>query len=159
MRDIQPNFLVGGIEACSYDPAGCAVVHACKEPCHRRAVGYEGNLTQSHPEYLVARRGNHLFLNLVDMERRQRHQFMEPMIQAALTFIGENLETRGVVVHCNEGFSRAPTLAMLFLAKRDGTLPDTSFIEAAEAFRELYPPYAPARGIALYLSEHWTDIA
>lgn len=44
---------------------GWVVVQACKEPFHRRAVGYVGNIDPSHSEYLVARRGDRLILNMI----------------------------------------------------------------------------------------------
>ncbi len=48
---------------------GWYVVHACKEPYHRQALGYTGRaVSNTHPEYLIARRGNRLILNMVDAD-------------------------------------------------------------------------------------------
>lgn len=36
-----------------------SVVHACKEPYHRKVLGYSGRgAPKNHPEYLIARRGD-----------------------------------------------------------------------------------------------------
>ncbi len=48
---------------------GWMVVHACKEPYHRQLLGYKGRgAPKDHPEYLLARRGDRLYLNLVDTD-------------------------------------------------------------------------------------------
>lgn len=49
--------------------ANWAVVHACKEPYHRLALGYSSKAApKNHPEYLFAKRTNRLILNLVDAD-------------------------------------------------------------------------------------------
>lgn len=48
---------------------GWRIVHACREPYHREALGYRGrSAPKDDPEYLVALRGDRLILNLVDVE-------------------------------------------------------------------------------------------
>ena len=43
------------------------VIHACRNPHYRRFLGYTGRgAPKGHPEYLIARRENRLYLNLVD---------------------------------------------------------------------------------------------
>ncbi len=50
-------------------PERWGVVHACKEPYHRMALGYtKQGAPKDHPEYLYAVRNGHLILNLVDVE-------------------------------------------------------------------------------------------
>lgn len=158
MLEVAPGLYVGAMYACSLDTSDRAIVHACKVPCHQQAVGYAGSLPRSHPEYLVAPRGNHLYLNIVDMVVRQEHRFMAPILGAALDFIGAWYGKLPVVVHCNEGRSRSPTIAMLYLAKRAGRLPDEGVAKTVKAFSRLYPPYDPGQGLASYLRRHWDDI-
>lgn len=157
--EVHPGLALGDGKACSHGDPGTAAVHACKRPCHQRAVGYSGTLPQSHDEYLVARRDTDLYLNFVDMDRAQEHRFMKKILSSALDFIEEQITEREVVVHCSQGRSRAPTIGMLYLAKRAGEIPDGSFAETAEAFVDLYPGYAPARGIRVYLGRRWGDLA
>jgi len=43
-----------------------AIVHACKSPCHQRAVGYRGNPDKTHPNYLVMEQERDLYRNMID---------------------------------------------------------------------------------------------
>jgi predicted protein tyrosine phosphatase len=63
-----------------------------------------------------------------------------------------------VLIHCNKGESRAPSLALLFLAKRLRVIPAGSFSQAKEAFSMLYPAYRPGVGIEEFLIERWLEI-
>lgn len=135
---------------------GWSIVHACKEPYHRHELGYtERGAPKGHPEYLIARRGHRLILNLVDAPRPEF--FSTDIFDAALDFIQEALE-RGdrVLVHCNEGLSRGPSLCLLYLASRAKAIPATSHAVAEEAFVKLYPSYAPKSGVRGFLQVNWT---
>lgn len=158
MQEVYDDLFVGDDRHCSHTRDGWAIVHACKNPCHVDAVGYSGNLSQGHPEYLVAPRDSDLYLNIVDMDRKLSHEFTEPIVSAALDFIENHLGSRQVLIHCNEGRSRSPSLAMLYLAKRERVIPDTSYREAKSAFQERYPRYAPGRGVESYLLEYWPEL-
>lgn len=79
------------------------MVHACKHPCHQKAVGHKGSLPQDHPEYLTSRRDGDLYLNIVDMERKLSHEFMEPIVSATLDFVEEHRGEQQVLIHCNKG--------------------------------------------------------
>lgn len=139
---------------------GDATIHACKDKCHRQAVGYgtKEKLPPTHPEYLVARRDLDLYLNIVDAPVPI---FRREIFTAALDFIDEVMvgETT-LVVHCNGGLSRAPSIALLWLAKRAKTLVPFSFADARHDFvTQFFPDYAPGRGIETFLSEHWSEVA
>lgn len=69
MIEVYPNLFVG--DEADYrivlNMSGWFIVHACKEPFHRQALGYAGRgAPKDHPEYLVAERDGRLILNLVD---------------------------------------------------------------------------------------------
>lgn len=69
MIEVYPNLFVGNeVDANSIlNQSGWFVVHACKEPFHRQALGYSGRAApKTDPEYLIAKRDNRLILNLVD---------------------------------------------------------------------------------------------
>jgi len=132
---------------------GWAVVHACKHPCHRFAVRYSGNLSSSHPFYLIFRRKSHLVLNLVDMDRLD-DRFMRPIIMAFYSFMDE-MEGRNILINCNRGESRAPSLTILYLAKRQQKIPNESFDAAKRSFQQIYPIYNPGRGFNNYLRRYW----
>ncbi|MDZ7688606.1 MAG: dual specificity protein phosphatase family protein [Halobacteriales archaeon] len=157
MEEVHENLFVGADDSCVKGGNGdWAVVHACKHPCHQRAVG--GQVSQSHPNYLVLEDGDDLYLNIVDMNQKQKHEFMEPMVSATLEFVDEFREGKQVLIHCNQGQSRSPALAMLYLAKRTDELPDDSYPVAANEFRNLYPRFSPGQGIHLYLQDHWNHL-
>lgn len=147
----------GDAELCrSGNSQGQAIVHACKEPCHRCAVGYqEKSLSSNHPAYLSWESGNHLYLNLIDppvpMFKRESFDiflnFADRMRAAKLP----------ILIHCNQGQSRAPTLTLLYMAKRLGLLPDNSYAAARNAFEKQFP-YKPGVGIARFFEENWYKI-
>lgn len=158
MREVYPGLFVGNerdYESSVAGKKGWAVVHACREPYHRQALGYSGRATRkNHPEYLVARRGNRLILNMIDVDNPTF--FSKQMIDQALDFIDEALK-KGlkVLVHCNLGESRSPSIALLYMAARLHVLSIESF-EATEAqFRTLYPNYNPSLGIREHLRQNW----
>lgn len=150
MREVYPNLFVGSMndyETIVSSQTGWAVVHACKEPYHRRAVGYWlWSAPKSHPEYLLARRQNRLMLCLLDLP--VSFFMKKEMIDQVLDFIDE-MRANGlkVMVHCVAGRSRSPSLTLLYLATRLHVLPTDSLEAAEEQFRYLYPGYRPTRGI------------
>lgn len=158
MIEVSPGIFVGSQS--DYDgvvsrQSGWAVVHACKEPYHRAALGYTTkSAPREHPEYLVAPRGNRLMLNIVDAPRPEF--FDMGMLRQALDFIDEaRAQGLRVLIHCNQGESRGPSIALLYLATRLHALPDASFEAAEAAFRQVYPFYAPKQGIREHLRLNW----
>lgn len=156
MIEVTKNLFVGdGLSSVARigDP-DWFVISAAKEPWHRDALKYtERGAPRDHPEYLIARRPGHLILNLVDVADVA---YVSPeIINAAIEAINTNIEDRKVLVHCNLGHSRSPTIAMLFMG-RSGALPD-DHDDAVVQFKTIYPDYAPAKGMADYARTHWSD--
>jgi hypothetical protein len=134
------------------------MIHACKDRCHKAAVVYEGTLSKTHPEYLAAVRGTQLYLNLIDPPVAL---FQADSFTRALDFLDEHAPLgKPVAIHCNQGFSRAPSLALVWLAKRAKRIPDCSYQEARKAFESMIPPqvYRPGQGIESYLKDNWGAI-
>ena len=157
MVEVSPGLFVG--DQASYerevkDRPGWRVVQACKEPYHRDALGYTTRgAPKGHPEYWVARRRDRLILNLVDVT--DPSYFAPEIFDAALAFIHEGVEAGlKVLVHCNQGESRGPGVAMAYLAAFTDVLPD-EFSEAEDVFRGLYPKFNPGAGMRGFLVEHW----
>jgi hypothetical protein len=155
MIQVYPNLYIGNDTHCNWSPHNhWAVIHACKYPCHSKAVGYKGNLKPNHPYYLVYKRDNHLVLNMVDMEQELLARFTNPIMHAAMEFIENNISTKKILIHCNQGLSRSPSIALLYLARRSHIASETYFLATSE-FRTMYPLYNPGAGITAYLNRNW----
>lgn len=133
-----------------------AMVHACKDPCHRHAVGYsEKSLPKTHPAYLSHETDNQLFLNLIDPPIPL---FQIESFKIFLKFSGHaTKQGRPILVHCNQGQSRAPSLALLYMAKGLRLLPNENYAAARTAFEENFP-YTPGKGIEKFLADNWDGL-
>lgn len=155
MIEIQNGLFVGADRDCRKAAEGWAIVHACKSPCHQRAVGYRGSLPPSHDHYLVFREGGDLYLNMIDPPRPL---FMPPLFLSFLAFAQEYSDSGvKILIHCNQGESRAPSLALLFLAKVAGTISNDSYEAAESDFGAIFNRFNPGAGIRIYLSSHWRE--
>lgn len=133
---------------------GWYVISAARDPFHREALGgYTGRgAPKGDPEYYMAYRDDRLILNLVDAA--DPAYIPEVVINAALDAIRENRGSKlDVLIHCNQGHSRAPTIAFLYM-HRQGALPD-DFELALEHFGRIYTDFAPAKGMLEYARAHW----
>ncbi len=156
MQEVYERVWVAGAGACRSGSGEWAVVHACKSPCHQQAVGYQRSLPQSHPNYLALARGQDLFLNLIDPPGPL---FMRASFITFLEFAEAQWEAgRRLLIHCNQGESRAPSLALLFLAKNRAALDNSSYLAARTQFEHLYPNYRPGSGIQVFLTTNWGSL-
>lgn len=156
MISIENRLSIGAEKDCRSGTERLSVIHACKSPCHQRAVGYQGSLPTSHPNYLVLQRDHDLYLNIIDPpEPLYKAETFERFLAFARTKYDSGAS---VLIHCNQGESRAPSLALLFLAKHIGALPDSSYEDAKRAFERLFPTYQPGKGIQRFLAENWSVI-
>jgi predicted protein tyrosine phosphatase len=156
MIEVCPNLHVGSEqdEQRIRGQAGWFFIHACKEPYHRQALGYTGRAAaKTHPEYLIARRNGRLIVNLVDVD--DPSYISLEIIDAALDAIRDNIQQSRILLHCNQGQSRSPGIALLYLLKHTDLLAQMDKAAAIAAFRAIYPPYAPARGMAEYIRLNW----
>jgi hypothetical protein len=157
MKEVHPQLFVG--DGLDYESikhqSGWSFLTCAKEPWHREAIGYNGRAApREHPEYLFARRGSHLILNMVDAPNAA---FFHPeMMDAGVNFIEEELE-RGqqVLIHCNQGHSRAPGMAFYFLWKKRGFGKGLVYSDGEVEFKNHYPTYAPSAGIREFIRVEW----
>lgn len=162
MHEVLPNLYVGS--AACFDKhlaplmendtwALWSVVHAAKEPYHRETLGYTTRAApKDHPEYLFAFRGHRLFMNLVDAA--DPAYIPKALIDVAILFMEDaDRQGRKLMVHCNQGRSRSPTLLMLLIAP----LLPADFTEAEEKFKTLCPDYAPADGMRIFAMVNWLE--
>lgn len=158
MTEIYPNIYIGTDQECNISPSeDWVVIHACKHPCHVNAVGYKGSLPSTHPHYLVMEKGQNLFLNMVDMEKELIPTYTNPIMKSAMEFIDKHIADQKILIHCNQGLSRSPSIALLYLAYK-GYISNDSYSNAVNDFRKMFPIFNPGRGIALYMNNNWGEI-
>ena len=157
LRSIYPRLWLAGQDGCCEGSPECAVVHACKTPCHQRAIGYAKSLAPEHPNYLARADAQDLWLNMIDppvpffrLESfRQFFAFAAPRYDA-----GQALR-----IHCNQGESRSASLALLLLSRHLRVLSQRSYAEALAGYAALDPVSRPGRGVAQFLEENWQSLA
>lgn len=159
MTEIHANLFIGNESDYEFNVKnqdGWNVIHACKEPYHRQALGYSGRgAPKDDPEYLMAKRGNRLILNLVDVDNPA--YIAKEIMYEALEFIDQGLiENRKVLVHCNQGMSRSPGIGLLYLAK-EGIINNGSPENALADFLEIYPGINMAGGMRGFLEKNWNE--
>ncbi|MBU0979430.1 MAG: dual specificity protein phosphatase family protein [Nanoarchaeota archaeon] len=133
MIQVCKNLSVGTTSDCFYDEKeDYAVVHACKTPCHQRKLHYNRNLPPTHPNYLIYEEENHLYLNIVDMDRILS-KFADPIFLKAIEFIEKNISTKNILIHCNLGQSRSPAIALVYMAKNE-LITNSSYTDAISEF-------------------------
>ena len=153
MKEILENLYVGDDADCLNVGSDFAIIHACKT-CHQKGIGYRGSLPSSHPNYLFFERENHLYLNMVDMECELLPRFTHPIMNRAILFIEKNITKKPILIHCNQGFSRSPSIGLVYLA-RENKITSDLYYNANNDFLKVYPNYLPGRGIELYLMNNW----
>lgn len=134
-----------------------AVVSACKDGPwgHRYMLGYKTPSAPKDDHYLVVQKSEHLGLNLIDSTNPD---FISgEAINAGVVFIAKCLaEGYKVLVHCNEGRSRGPTVAMLYLYQT-GLIPPGPLTDVIYVFKQLYEAYDPGVGMLEYLKRRFTQ--
>ena len=157
LRSIHPRLWVGGQDGCCEGSPECAVVHACKTPCHQRAIGYAKSLPREHPNYLARADAHDLWLNLIDppVPLFQLESFQQFFAFAAPRYdAGQALR-----IHCNQGESRSASLALLLLSRHLQVLSQHSYAEALAGYVALDPASRPGRGLAQFLEANWHLLA
>lgn len=168
MIEVFPNLFVGSQNDLIHADSGIGIVSpgwyvisAAKEPWHREALGYAGRAAEKdHPEYLIAERERRLILNLVDAP--DPAYIRTEIIDKALETIDSALANGDkVLLHCNQGQSRAPTIALLWLRFHcpvtEPFLAQMEFNDALAAMDRRYPGFNPAAGMLGFARTAWDE--
>jgi hypothetical protein len=134
-----------------------AVVHACQSPCYDRALRERAGKGADAGSPPVLEDEYNLYLDILDP---LEPTFERQVFTESLAFLREHWEAeREILVHCNAGRSRSPSILLLFLAKELGVISESDFDSAKADFLSLYPEYWPTTtGIQTYLREHWEEL-
>lgn len=152
MKKINNIYIGTKTESCGLSDSEWAIVHACKTS-HQERLGYTRPIKDS-PYYIEFRDGNHLYLNWVD--EPSGRLFQTQTFEDAFDFIDEFIKDSKIFIHCDQGQSRSPTLAMTYLAKRTDYLPD-NFNLAVAKFKSEYPNFYPS-GIIRFVQTKWGEL-
>lgn len=134
-----------------------AILNACKDgpSSHRSMLGYETMGAPKGKNYLIVRKDDTLGLNLIDSA--DPTMIPDAVIDDAIRFIKEMQDRRRILlVHCNAGHSRSPSLVLMYL-RAVGEMPG-GFVESEKKFRYLYPPYDPGVGMRAHTRERWKSL-
>lgn len=164
MEEVYDKLYVGS----DYDYAmiaakpGWSCLRCCKYGIggHQDILGYTTLAAPKGPHYLWAQSkrkgGDHLLaLNMLDLDDPN---FFDPgMIGLGLQYITDRIASgEKVLVACNKGKSRAPSMALMYL-RSIGELPH-HFIKAEDMFHTIYPEYEPGIGIRQFARSNWHEL-
>lgn len=158
MKEIVRNLYIGSQDDYEYrvkKEPGWRVIHACKEPYHREALGYKSlGAPKESPECFFAYRGSDLILNLVDVANPQ--YIPKQIIEEAIQFIDKHISESKILVHCNQGQSRSAVIGLLYL-HHIGEISTRNFRQAESEYSKHYPMYKPNNGMRMFAAENWDN--
>ncbi len=136
-----------------------AFVHATQS-IHYKIFGWNRTTNRpnkNHPNYIFYEKDNRLSLNWVDGPANLYNWSGIETFNKILDFLDKWSNKRKILIHCDQGQSRSPTLGLLYLAKRLKSIPNNSFENARNEFIKIYPNYLPS-GIGDYVDQNWNEI-
>lgn len=157
---LDTNLYVGSILDSEYFyDENWAIVHAT-QTVHYKLCGWNGTTTKpnkKHKNYIYYEDKNRLSLNWVEGKPQLYKLSGTEIFNRVLDFIDKWIDAKKVLVHCDQGFSRSPSLCLLYLSKRANVISKASFEEARRDFVKIYPEYNP-RGLANFIKNNWNDL-
>lgn len=132
------------------------ILSCCKEGehGHRSILKYETPAAPHNEDYYFVKRGKHLALNLIDSH--DPNFISDEAVNEGIKFISEHINDDNVLVHCNQGNSRAPSVIMLYL-KSINELP-ARYREAFKILKTIYYKFDPGMGIESYVKKRFGDM-
>lgn len=141
------------------DCPGFSALLCAKNPYHKEIVGYDRNCPKDHPEYLVAYRPKEhiMALNMVDAPKPEF--FSDKMVLAGIDFIQNELaQNNDVVVVCNQGESRSPTMCLMYMMAHGDFSKTLSHSEVFTQFSRIAKEWNPNNGILQYAIQFWNKV-
>lgn len=133
------------IESEIEDKSDWVFVHCCRS--------FYKNLKQKDTKVIIINKDLYIdWENLPDTSSFEISDFI-----LAMDFLDKYIKTNKILIHCDWGQSRSPTLVLVYLAKRLKLIPNT-FIGALEQFVKIYPDYHLPSGISKFVKLNWNEI-
>lgn len=150
MKQVSNNLYVGNREDLSkINEDDFAFIHATK------------TMFKGAKNEVLVYEDNHLFVNWVDSADMKYFDFNNKGVEVfinILDFIDKWITVKNVFVHCDEGISRSPTIAMMYLAKRRKEISCKDHIYAERDFSNIYEMYWAGKGIQDFVFKNWYKI-
>jgi hypothetical protein len=131
-----------------------SLLYACHWPCARARQPYAP--LEACPVLTAIASGREngrlKFFNLINTEIPN---YQVSQIVHFLDLIDQRLAAADVYLIGEQAESRAPSLALLWLAFRGGHISRSSFAAARADFSRLYPGYAPWPGWVIFCEQEW----
>ena len=157
MYKIINNLYVGPVSTVPFGKeCGFSILGCCKYPLHQRNAQLRGmdrpgylKICKSEKEYYYAERDHALYCNLIDADSME--YIPDVIIERALKFIADEIaDGRKVLAVCNNGVSRSPSIALMYLIKKGYFSGCYTFDEVLKVFCKKYPLYSPNKGMYDY---------
>lgn len=141
MQEVYKRVFLADATSCLSGSNNVAVVHAGRSLCNQLAVSYMGKLHSSHPNYLVLEQSKDLFLNIIDLPAPLH---MSALFPKYLNFVKKHWhDGKLLIIDCNKGESRDPSIAVLSLARPLSIVDDSS---TRGVFQNHSPRYLTGQG-------------
>lgn len=129
------------VRCCKYGPGG-----------HKDTLQYTTRAAPEGPNKYWVEKGHLIALNLLDLDDPDKIPL--EAIKAGLDFAKQQIDKgQKVLFACNEGESRGPTTALLFL-RSVGEMPHP-FLQSVKVFKTLYHKYEPGLGMKQFARREW----
>lgn len=157
MYKIINDLYVGPVSTLPFaKECGFSILGCCKYPLHQQNARLKGaskdgylKISKSEPEYYFAERDRALYCNLIDADSME--YIPDIIIERALKFIQDEIaDGRNVLVVCNNGVSRSPSIALMYLIRSGFFDARYTFDDVLKVFRKIYPLYSPNKGMYDY---------
>lgn len=150
MQEVSKNIYVGSkYDLPDTNEEDYAFVHAAK------------TLFVKDKDEVVNESENHLYINWVDAKDSKYFDYNNNGVNVfikILDFIDKWAPEKKVFIHCDEGVSRSPSIAMVYLAKRRKEINSKDHVFAEREFTHIYPNYFAYNGISDFLFKNWFKI-
>jgi|GEM_PF-1402173 len=123
---------------------------------HATKTMFKGNKNE-----VLIEEDNHLYLNWVDSPDMKYFDFNNKgtdVFISILDFIDKWINCRKVIINCDEGISRSPTIAMVYMAKRTKEISNKDHVFAERDFSNIYESYWAGKGISDFVFKNWFKI-
>jgi hypothetical protein len=132
------------LRCCKYGPGG-----------HAQTLGYHTLAAPEGREHFVVKRGHLMALNMLDLD--DPHYVDPEMVQQGLDFAKEELLSgRKLLIACNAGQSRGPTMGLMFL-RSIGDMPH-AYLMSQRIYHTIYDAYKPSQGIEQFARSVWPNL-